>query len=416
MSHLRTCWTLKNVGVILTLILTPKMASIWKHPKSPYFTACYTDRDGRQMKRSTKTKDRRQALRIAQDLEDSHRLNMTNHQVRQLYSDTAKTLTGDAFQSAGVRDFLEGWIKRRECELAKSSVSAYGQAKTKFLHHLGERGNVSLDRLTERDILTFRDGLAADLAPVTANNLLKMLRVMLRAARLEGLMQHDVAARVKILRADKGDGEGRRGFTLPELRTVLDAAGDGEWRSLILFGLYTGQRLGDIAALRWSAVDVSAGEVRFLTAKTKRRVLVPLCGPLRDYLLSLPAGDDPGAPVHPRSAALGVSHLSREFGELLARTGLREERTHEKRKERKGQRRELNALSFHSLRHTATSLMKNAGVSAAIVQDIIGHESAEVSRAYTHIEHGTKLAALEKLPDVLAAVTTPEGAGRKKGK
>jgi integrase len=38
-------------------------------------------------------------------------------------------------------------------------------------------------------------------------------------------------------------------FTLPELRTVLDLAND-EWRSMILFGFYTGQRLGDIATLR----------------------------------------------------------------------------------------------------------------------------------------------------------------------
>jgi hypothetical protein len=33
-----------------------------------------------------------------------------------------------------------------------------------------------------------------------------------------------------------------RPFTLPELRSVLDLAND-EWRSMILFGLYTGQRL-----------------------------------------------------------------------------------------------------------------------------------------------------------------------------
>jgi hypothetical protein len=28
-----------------------------------------------------------------------------------------------------------------------------------------------------------------------------------------------------------------------------------EWRSMILFGLYTGQRLGDIATLRWNNLD-----------------------------------------------------------------------------------------------------------------------------------------------------------------
>jgi integrase len=64
-------------------------------------------------------------------------------------------------------------------------------------------------------------------------------------------------------------------------------------------------------------------------------------------------------------------------------------------------RRQLSQISFHSLRHTATSWMKNAGISAAIVQDIIGHESAAVSASYTHIDIAAKRTALSAMPDVL---------------
>jgi len=52
------------------------------------------------------------------------------------------------------------------------------------------------------------------------------------------------------------------------------------------------------------------------------------------------------------------------------------------------------------LRHTAVSLLKNAGVSPAIVQDIIGHESAEISAHYTHIESDAKAAALDTMPTI----------------
>ena len=51
--------------------------------------------------------------------------------------------------------------------------------------------------------------------------------------------------------------------------------------------------------------------------------------------------------------------------------------------------------------HTATSLLKNAGVSDVVARDIVGHESEAVSRNYTHIDAETKRAALDKLPELL---------------
>ena len=49
------------------------MASLWKHPKSRFWTACYTNSEGRQVKRSTKLTDRRKALKVAQEFEELER-------------------------------------------------------------------------------------------------------------------------------------------------------------------------------------------------------------------------------------------------------------------------------------------------------------------------------------------------------
>ena len=54
----------------------------------------------------------------------------------------------------------------------------------------------------------------------------------------------------------------------------------------------------------------------------------------------------------------------------------------------------------YGLRHTATSMLKNAGVPEAVAMDIIGHDSEVISRHYTHIESNAKRAALRKLPDL----------------
>jgi integrase len=129
--------------------------------------------------------------------------------------------------------------------------------------------------------------------------------------------------------------------------------------------------------------------------------------PLQRHIKSLLAGDDSCQPLHPLahrtvSKSGKVGTLSRQFSELMARAGLVGPKRHRKSFDRNGRdgRRTMSGISFHSLRHTATSLLKNAGVPSAIVQDIIGHESAAISANYTHIDEATKRTALAALPDV----------------
>jgi len=55
-------------------------------------------------------------------------------------------------------------------------------------------------------------------------------------------------------------------------------------------------------------------------------------------------------------------------------------------------------------RHTTTSLLKNAGVSPAIAEEFVGHDSAEMNRVYTHIELDAMKKAAGLLPDVTAGL------------
>ena len=57
-------------------------------------------------------------------------------------------------------------------------------------------------------------------------------------------------------------------------------------------------------------------------------------------------------------------------------------------------------LSFHSLRHTAVSLLKDAGVPDAVVQALVGHESAAMSHRYTHVGKEALSRATDSLPEL----------------
>jgi integrase len=55
---------------------------------------------------------------------------------------------------------------------------------------------------------------------------------------------------------------------------------------------------------------------------------------------------------------------------------------------------------FHSLRYNTTSALKNAGVDDSVAMDLVGHETAAVSRNYTRIGDAAKRAGIAKLPDM----------------
>jgi integrase len=111
-------------------------------------------------------------------------------------------------------------------------------------------------------------------------------------------------------------------FTIPELQAALSVA-DPEWCSMILFGVYTGQRLGDIASLTWANIDLLKGELRLSTQKTGRLMVLPLAPPLVRHLEAIPCSDSSQTPLHPRAAALLARQgrsaaLSNQFGDLTS--------------------------------------------------------------------------------------------------
>jgi integrase len=160
--------------------------------------------------------------------------------------------------------------------------------------------------------------------------------------------------------------------------------------------------------LTWRAINLETNEIAFTTHKTGRRIVLPLMQPLSDYLSELPSSDNPNAHIFPNAAKYErTTSLSNQFYEILVEAGLAEPRPNyyklsEKDKKGRDHARDASQISFHSLRHSATTMLKNAGVSNALAMAIIGHESEAVSRAYTHHSTEDLRRAMERLPDVSA--------------
>jgi integrase len=388
------------------------MAYLVKHPKSRFWFAVWRDVNGKQFRRSTKTTNRKTAELLSREFESTSLKQRTARQAREVIASLHREITGDELVFPTVREYVGQWLERKAAETSPGTLAFYRKSTTKFLVHIAEAADATIDRITRHHVESFRNAQALTLARQTANHDLKAIRMLFKGARREGLLFENPAEDVDSLKKQRGNSdqdEQRRPFTIPELRTLMDAA-DDEWRSMIQFGLFTGMRLADVASLTWANLDTLRGELKYQARKTGKTIILPIVGPLAEHIVTLDAGDTHHAPLHPRAFAslerTGKSGtLSNWFANVMADAGLRPRKSHhaDTSEGQKGRNtsRQKNALSFHCLRHTAVSLLKDAGVPAAVVMELVGHDSTQMSEHYTHVGKEALAAAAKKMPTLL---------------
>ena len=392
------------VGVIVTCIVT-SMASLRRKPNSCYWIACFTDANGLQRQRSTKETNRGSAQRLAEKFEAAYATKLTEAQARMIMSDIYQEVRGETLYHSTTRKFMDDWLANKKVETTAGTFKRYRNAKDKLIKFLGDRAERDIAYIHKRDISALRDKTATELSASTANTDLKILRIAFAQAVVDGLRLDNPARAVKILKERRDDdATERRPFTLAEVKRVL-AVSPPEWRGLILAGFYTGQRLGDVASMTWRMIDVDTRMVSFHAHKTNRLVKVPIAPALWRYLSRVPA-HKPGDPVFPnahqeRVNADGESRrLSAQFHALLLKSNLVEKRSKKNTGRGHSVKRKTSELTFHSLRHTTTTLLKRTGAPESVAMDIIGHESDTESAGYTHIDERSKRAAINRLPDL----------------
>lgn len=378
------------------------MAYLRKYVGSKYWYAGFNLPNGDRVQRSTKQTDRAKAMKLALQFEEAARNRATEAQVVRILGEIVEQTSGTRLSQVSVKEYATTWLARKVGETGPATLLAYRSAVENLLKHLGSKASTPLSHLSTAMIAEWRDKSAKKASPRTANNKAKIVRIMLQSAWRDGLLTDNPAAKLQSLKTGEST---RRPFTIPEIQAVLDVA-DHEWRGMILAGFYTGQRLRDIAELQWTNVDLVKNEIRLQTNKTARRQFIPIAVPLRAYLEALPTSDNPKAYIFPTLHSKRSAQLSALFHKILEDAGLAKVRTSKEQAEGKGigrdGPRERNEISFHCLRHTATSLLKEYGVPESVARDIIGHDSAQISQHYTHTSDDSRKAAINKLPDVTA--------------
>jgi integrase len=195
----------------------------------------------------------------------------------------------------------------------------------------------------------------------------------------------------------KDKAQRKHTFT-PEQVSALVKTAEGDWKGLILVAFYIGARLNDCANLRWRDIDLVSEikTIRFKQGKTGAEIVVVIHPVLEDYLLSLPAPRTDEAFLFPALAQRKTNTLSRDFKRLMERAHIEQSVIRERGKAG----RSVNALSFHSLRHSFSSILANAGVSEELRMALTGHSTRAVHQGYTHHQLAALRDAVGMLPRI----------------
>lgn len=386
------------------------MPSIHKRDGRPYWYAAFYTADGTRALKSTGTHDRKEAMRLclewAATAKEGREGRLSEYRARKVIADIFARANRESMPSGTVREYLDGWLAKKDLEIAESSMVQYRLAVNSLLDHLKVKSDKPIESITARDVSAFRDTLARRSSAATVNKAMKILGSAWRQARKDGLLDDVVFSRVDRV---KGPESKRRPFTMAELGRIL-AVCDREWRGMVLFGYYTGARLFDLARMTWANIDLETAEVHFTMQKTGAPMNIPLAQPLRDYLIELPSSDDPSAPLFPNAYAVNrTGTLSNRFHDIMHSAGIVALREHQKEKDGRRAKRNISPVSFHSLRHTAASALRNHGVTDVVAMAILGHESPAVAQRYTKIDSSTLRRAVDALPAIVVSDEKPHG-------
>jgi integrase len=231
-------------------------------------------------------------------------------------------------------------------------------------HLIPAFGRLPLDEIGERRIEAYKaKKLEAKLSKKTVNNHLTVLRRMLVLARRFKLIEH--IPEIVWLRSPRPEFD----FLTFDEADRLVASADGEWRAMILLGLRSGLRQGELIGLRWEDVDLVAGKLLVRQAISRGIVGTPKSGKPREVPLSDQALSCLKRQRHLRGGLVFCDHA----GRLLVKGECKWPLWRACRKAG------LRRIGWHTLRHTFASHLVMRRVPLKAIQELLGHSTIEMT-------------------------------------
>jgi integrase family protein with SAM-like domain len=207
------------------------MASLRRIPNSPFWVCSFTLPDGRRTSRSTKTSDRRTALRLAEEFQaaaDKAREGLlVEHQARTILNDILVIVGQNPMPNETVESFLRAWLAGKTGNTARR----YAATVERLLEHLSDKKLASLTAVGHQDILAFIEKREqAGVAPKTLSVDVHTLQGAFNLARKLGLVTANPVERALAMKPIVVESSRRECFSSQQVSALL-AVADGDWKT-----------------------------------------------------------------------------------------------------------------------------------------------------------------------------------------
>jgi len=303
------------------------------------------------------------------------------------YIEPTKTTTGE---------FLERWLQHMRPQVARRTHERYAEIARKNVAPL--IGDVPLSKLQPASIsaayakvlaMGRRDGKGG-LKPRTVHHMHRILRQALQQAVHWQILTRNPADAVKPPRVEQAT---MQTYDLAQTVELIDSFRGTRMLMPVLLAVLCGLRRGEIAALRWRNVDLTAGSlaivesaeqtqlgIRYKQPKSGRPRTVALSGTMIEELrqrkltqaqellkLGLRLTDDDFVVAQADGRPLQPNSITHEWVRLSART-------------------KLPRVRFHDLRHAHATHLLASGVHPKIASERLGHSKVGITLdLYSHV-------------------------------
>jgi len=197
----------------------------------------------------------------------------------------------------------------------------------------------------------------------------------------------DRAPKVRAFKLGRNTVEEDEYLTFEESERFLRTAAP-EWKTLLVLAIRAGLRSGELLALKWQDVDMVVAQVVVPRTLWRDQEGPPKGGRTRP----VPLSDETVATLKAHRHLRGPYVFCDDAGGRLTHSIIKDVVPGTCRRAGLAKR-----ITTHGLRHTFASHLSMRGVSLKTIQELLGHESIEMTLRYAHLSPDVRRGAVQLL-------------------